>query len=197
MPPDCSDKRRVTRNQLWVIEEKCWNWLLFRDRFVAKKAKVRDTRWLSDRLEPRWWLKRLLESIPDRRRILPYVVWSLGTGRRQLHPSRNTPGAEIKVVAEPRDSPLSWQDRHADVDFVADYRDALERDDVDVIIGTLPHWLHHQAALDAAAAGKHIYMEKPTAVWASQAEEMLDAARENGVKLMTAHTQRYYPAVGR
>ncbi len=130
---------------------------------------------------------------------MSFGVAVLGTGRiggNYINVVKNTPGAEIKVVAEPReDVAASWQDRHPDVVFVADYHDALERDDVDVIIGTLPHWLHHQAALDAAAAGKHIYMEKPTAVWASQAEEMLDAARENGVKLMTAHTQRYYPAV--
>lgn len=123
----------------------------------------------------------------------------LGTGRiggNYVNVVKNTPGAEIKVVAEPREEFASaLQDQHPEVDFVADYRDTLERDDVDVVVGTLPHWLHYQAALDAAAAGKHIYMEKPTAVWASQAEEMLAAAKENGVKLMTAHTQRYYPAV--
>ena len=130
---------------------------------------------------------------------MSFGVAVLGTGRiggNYIDVVKNTPGADVKVVAEPReDAAASWQDRHPDVDFVADYHDALERDDVDVVVGTLPHWLHYQAALDAAAAGKHIYMEKPTAVWASQAEEMLAAAKENGVKLMTAHTQRYYPAV--
>ena len=130
---------------------------------------------------------------------MAFGVAVLGTGRiggRYIDVVKKTPGADIKVVAEPReDAAASWRDRHPDVDFVSDYRETLERDDVDVIIGTLPHWLHYQAALDAVAAGKHIYMEKPTAVWASQAEEMLDAARQNGVKLMTAHTQRYFPAV--
>lgn len=130
---------------------------------------------------------------------MSYGVAVLGTGRiggSYIDVVKKTPGADIKLVAEPReDVAASWKDRHPDVDFVADYRDALARDDVDVIIGTLPHWLHYQAALDAVAAGKHIFMEKPTAVWASQAEEMLDAAREKDVKLMTAHTQRYYPAV--
>ena len=123
----------------------------------------------------------------------------LGTGRiggSYIDVVKKTPGADIRIVAEPReDAAARWQNRHPDVDFVADYRECLERDDVDVVIGTLPHWLHHQAAMDAAAAGKHIYMEKPLAAWAWQAEEMLEAARENGVKLMTAHTQRYFPAV--
>ena len=96
---------------------------------------------------------------------MSFGVAVLGTGRiggRYIDVVKQTPGAEVKVVAEPReDVAASWQDRHPDVNFVADYRDALERDDVDVIVGTLPHWLHYQAALDAAAAGKHIYMEKP------------------------------------
>lgn len=130
---------------------------------------------------------------------MDYGVAILGTGRiggRYIDVAKQTPGASAKVVAEPREEmSAALADQHQDVDFVADYRDALARDDVDVVIGTLPHWLHHQAALDAAAAGKHIFMEKPTAVWGSQAEEMLDAAKSAGVKLMTAHTQRYYPAV--
>ncbi len=130
---------------------------------------------------------------------MAYGVAVLGTGRiggRYIDVVKKTPGAEIRVVAEPReDAAARWRSRHPDVDFVSNYRETLERDDVDVVIGTLPHWLHYQAALDAAAAGKHIYMEKPTAAWAWQAEEMLAAARENGVKLMTAHTQRYFPAV--
>ena len=86
---------------------------------------------------------------------MSFGVAVLGTGRiggNYINVVKNTPGADIKVVAEPReDVAASWQDRHPDVDFVADYRETLERDDVDVVIGTLPHWLHHQAGLDAAA----------------------------------------------
>ena len=130
---------------------------------------------------------------------MAFGVAVLGTGRiggSYIGVVEKAPGAEIKVVAEPgEEAAATWRERHPGVDFVADYREVLERADVQVVIGALPHWLHYQAALDAAAAGKHIYMEKPLAVWAWQAEEMLAAARRSGVKLMTAHTQRYYPAV--
>ena len=119
----------------------------------------------------------------------------LGTGRiggRYIEWTNSVPGAEVRVVAEANEAAAAkWQDQYPDLDFVNDYKEALKRDDVDVVVITLPHWLHRQAAIDAANAGKHIYVEKPMAVWPSEAREMLAAARLNGVKVMTAHTQRY------
>ncbi len=119
----------------------------------------------------------------------------LGTGRiggRYIDWVNKAPGAEVKVVAEANsEAAAKWQDTYNDLDWVSDYKGALERDDVQVAVVTLPHWLHKQAAIDAANAGKHVYVEKPMAVWPSEGREMLAAARENGVKVMTAHTQRY------
>ncbi len=125
----------------------------------------------------------------------------LGTGRiggSYIDVVKQTKGAAIRAVAEPREeqvAPLKM--KHKDVEFVADYKEVLARKDVDIVIGTLPHWLHKQAAIDAARAGKHIYIEKPLAVTLAECDEMLAAAKKAGVKLMTAHTQRYYPAVAR
>ena len=123
----------------------------------------------------------------------------LGTGRiggSYIDVVNQTPGAELKLVAEQRtEAAVRWQDQYPEVEFVIDYHAALERDDVDVVTGTLPDWLHFQAGLDAANAGKHVFMEKPLALSVTEGRQMLDAAAANGVKLMTAHTQRYYPAV--
>ncbi len=123
----------------------------------------------------------------------------LGTGRiggSYIDVVNQTPGAELIVVAEQRpEAAAQWEDKYPDVTFVTDYKAVLERDDVDIVIGTLPHWLHYQAGLDAANAGKHVFMEKPLALSSVEGREMIDAAAANGVKLMTAHTQRYYPAV--
>jgi predicted dehydrogenase len=130
---------------------------------------------------------------------MPFGVAVLGTGRlggRYIEVVKKTPGAKIKVVAEPRDEAAArWKDQHPDVDFVKDYKDALARKDVQVVIATLPHWLHKEAAIEAAKAGKHIYVEKPMAAWLKDAQEMMSAAQAANVKIMTAHTQRYYPAV--
>ena len=128
---------------------------------------------------------------------MAFGVAVLGTGRiggRYIDVVKQTDGAELKVVAEPREEQVvDLKVEYTDVDFVADYHETLERDDVGVVIGTLPHWLHHQAAIDAVNSGKHVFLEKPMALTVAQCDEMLAAARANGKMIMTAHTQRYYP----
>ena len=78
---------------------------------------------------------------------------------------------------------------------VADYHDIF--DDVDAVLIALPHHLHHMAALDCLAAGKHVLLEKPMA---NTEQECLDiiAAKErgNGV-LMVAYCMRFDPMVRR
>jgi len=123
----------------------------------------------------------------------------LGTGRigsNYIDIIEKTQKADIKVVAEPRSefsTPILKKYPH--IDIVSDYKETLIRDDINVVVATLPHWLHKQAVIDAANAGKHIYLEKPMAISLTECDEMLAAAQLNGVKLMTAHTQRYIPVV--
>ncbi len=142
--------------------------------------------------------KRLASTKPAPK---TFGVAVLGTGRiggSYIDVVKQTKGAKIVSVAEPREEQVApLKKKHPDVEFVADYKATLADPDVHVVIGTLPHWLHKQAAIDAARAGKHIFIEKPMAVSLKECDEMLAAARKAGVKLMTAHTQRYYPAVAK
>mgnify|MGYP005850397741 CR=1 FL=1 len=66
-------------------------------------------------------------------------------------------------------------------------------DAVDVVDICTPTHLHHEMALRAAAAGKHIVCEKPLARTPQQAAEMIDACRAAGVKLLPAHVVRFFP----
>jgi predicted dehydrogenase len=60
-----------------------------------------------------------------------------------------------------------------------DYRKLLERKDLDaVLIATPDHW-HSRIAIDALAAGKHVYVEKPMTHTVDQALELRDAVRRS------------------
>ena len=107
-------------------------------------------------------------------------------------------GAELKAVAESDETKLGeLLDGMPGVAGHGDYRDVLARDDVDVVVVCLPHWLHEEAAVAAAEAGKHILIEKPLADSVAQCDRIIAAAERGGVVLMPAHTQRYYPVVAR
>lgn len=74
---------------------------------------------------------------------------------------------------------------------VFDYREALARDDVEAVDLCLPHDLHEPVACAAAAAGKHVLVEKPIARSLAEADRMIAACAEAGVHLMVAHCQRF------
>ncbi len=76
-----------------------------------------------------------------------------------------------------------------------DWRKVVERDDVDVVDIAVPQNLHHEVAIAAAKAGKHIFCEKPMALTVSQAEAMLAEAEKAGVKHFINHNYRRCPAV--
>lgn len=68
--------------------------------------------------------------------------------------------------------------------------DAVSIDAVDVC---LPTDLHHPVVLEAVAAGKHVFCEKPISTSIAKAEEMKKTADAAGVQLMVGHCIRFWP----
>jgi glucose-fructose oxidoreductase len=66
-----------------------------------------------------------------------------------------------------------------------DYDACLEQ--VDAVYVALPNSMHAEYAIRAANAGVHVLCEKPMAVTADECEQMIEACRENRVKLMIAY----------
>jgi predicted dehydrogenase len=67
----------------------------------------------------------------------------------------------------------------------------LGRDDVDAVIVATPHTTHLPLTRQAAAAGKHVYVEKPMAVSVAECDAMIDACRSAGVLLTINKVTRY------
>ncbi|MFH5181575.1 Gfo/Idh/MocA family protein [Paenibacillus sp. TAB 01] len=79
--------------------------------------------------------------------------------------------------------------------YVTDWRELLKRDDIDIIDINAPSDAHKEIALAAAAAGKHLFCEKPLALTLEDSREMLQAAEAAGVKHMVGFNYRFAPAV--
>lgn len=71
-----------------------------------------------------------------------------------------------------------------------DYRELLERPDIDaVVIGTPDHW-HATIAVDALRSGKDVYCEKPLALTIYEGRRIADTARQTGRVFQTGSQQR-------
>jgi predicted dehydrogenase len=92
------------------------------------------------------------------------------------------PGNVLVAVADLYDGRLArakelWGNQIA---TTRDYREILARPDVDaVIIGTPDLW-HSRISIDALAAGKHVYCEKPMVQKVEQGKAVIDAAKRSG-----------------
>ena len=76
-----------------------------------------------------------------------------------------------------------------------DWRKIVERDDVDLIDVCVPNFMHHDVVIAAARAGKIIVCEKPLAMNAAEAEEMVAAVEQAGVANMVSFNYRRVPAI--
>ncbi|MEK5059338.1 Gfo/Idh/MocA family protein [Paenibacillus shunpengii] len=75
----------------------------------------------------------------------------------------------------------------------ASYEELLANEEVDAVSVCTPNYLHASMAIAAANAGKHVLVEKPMACTAEEGEQMIEAAKKNGVFLMVGHNQRLMP----
>lgn len=75
-----------------------------------------------------------------------------------------------------------------------DYHALLQDPGVEAVVICTPNTTHGPMTIAAAAAGKHVMVEKPMATSLDEAKQMVDAAKQHGVILMVNQTQRRAPA---
>ena len=107
---------------------------------------------------------------------------------------RFVPNAEVVAVASPTPGKAArFASKHSIPNAFESYRDLLAMPDIDLITLALPNDLHCQVTLDAARAGKHIVCEKPLCRTLEEADQMIDACRQQGVLLLYAEELLFAP----
>jgi predicted dehydrogenase len=79
--------------------------------------------------------------------------------------------------------------------LTTEYDDLLNDPEVDAIVVATPVPTHALLAKQALEAGKHVFVEKPLAMNAADAEELVALAAERDLVLMPGHLLIYHPAV--
>ncbi len=104
------------------------------------------------------------------------------------------PSAELVAVASrDEERARAFADEHGIPAAYGSYEALLAAEDVDAVYIPLPNHLHKPWTLRAAEAGKHVLCEKPLALDAAEAEEMVAACRAADVRLMEAFQWRHHP----
>lgn len=71
------------------------------------------------------------------------------------------------------------------------YKDLLERNDIDAIAVLSPDYLHEEHVITCLEAGKHVYSEKPLAITVEGCDRILDVWEKSGKHLMVGFNMRY------
>jgi predicted dehydrogenase len=135
----------------------------------------------------------------QRKNKSPYNVAVIGAGAIGLHHIRGfQQHPEARVVALAEVSPERGReaaDQFGIPELVTDYRQLLQRADIDVVSIALPNYLHAPVALEALRAGKHVMLDKPMATHARDAAKLVHAAQERKLLLMVGQNNRFGPEV--
>lgn len=100
--------------------------------------------------------------------------------------------ANIVAVADINESVLESTANAYGATPYTDYNELLSHDGLQAVVIATPDHIHKEPCLAAAAAGKHILVEKPIAMNVEESEAIIAAAEDAGVKLMVGFTVRYF-----
>ncbi|MCB1229120.1 MAG: Gfo/Idh/MocA family oxidoreductase [Verrucomicrobiae bacterium] len=119
-------------------------------------------------------------------------------GRVHARVLQSLPGSELVAISNRNPERLAEAAADLGIDeshAFPDFRDLLANPEIDVVSITT-HWLdHHEIALAALAAGKHVLLEKPMAATSAQCREILAAVESAPGSLMVGHICRFDPRV--
>lgn len=125
------------------------------------------------------------------------AIVGMGTWGQNLVASTQGRSDAIRFVAGATRTParaVDFAQRHG-VRMLADYAAVLADPDVDAVVLATPHSLHTEQIVQAAEAGKHVFVEKPLGLSATDAQRAAQACARHDVTLAVGYNWRFQPAL--
>lgn len=120
------------------------------------------------------------------------AVVGLGIGADHVSRFAAVHGVAVVAAADLEGSRLLGIARDFGIRHTAsDYREIVERPDVDAVAVCLPNHLHAAVSAEFLEAGKHVLVEKPMAMTATEAQRMAETAHRCGRVLAVAMNYRW------
>ena len=108
------------------------------------------------------------------------------------------PDAELRWLCDSSEEALErWGRTFPSARTTTRLEDLLGDESLDAVVVATPVPSHAKLAIQALAAGKHCFVEKPLAQSENEAEAVVEAARAAGRVLMVGHLLEYHPGVER
>ncbi|HET9403020.1 MAG TPA: Gfo/Idh/MocA family oxidoreductase [Burkholderiales bacterium] len=127
--------------------------------------------------------------------MLKAAVYGLGRWGNRLVESVQGSDKFQFVKAISRD-PASQKEfsQKTGIKVVSSYGRVLKDPEIDAVVLPTPHSLHMKQIIQAAKAGKHVFVEKPMTLTRKTAEKAIEATRAAGVTLGIGLNRRYQPS---
>ena len=125
-------------------------------------------------------------------------VGVIGTGNMGINHVRvysELEDVELVATADENQEMNAIVEKKFRIKTYTDHKEMLEKEEFDIISVVVPTILHHKVALDVMKKGINLLLEKPIASTIEEADEIIKCAKENKVKLMIGHVERFNPAV--
>lgn len=101
----------------------------------------------------------------------------------------------LRVVCDAENVTLEKFKQEYGVEGVVEFNKVLDMPDVQAVVIATPAPTHASLVMQALAAGKDVFVEKPLALTLEDALAIQDAARKSGCILMVGHLLEYHPAL--
>ncbi len=107
---------------------------------------------------------------------------------------RNPELSELKAIAGVSEEDAASAAARLNIPFHSgNYKDIIERDDIDVVHICTPNFLHYPMVKECLEGGKNVLCEKPLALTSAEAGELMRLAEKKKLKGAVNYNLRYYP----